>query len=190
MAPGKGYDLLLEAFAKVEHKERFRVILGGTGPEEGMVRQAICDLHLEQYVELTGWVSREQMFEYLKQTDIYVFARWGKTLSALTLMETLTFGIPLIVPRGSGLSWTAGKSALTFEPENPDDLARAIERLGADVELRKKLSHECYRRLKEADIDPHQTPVAINVIMKSLVFSPRDKYPLQPFLQGYREPRE
>jgi len=125
------------------------------------------------------------MFGYLKETDIYVFARWGTTLSALTLMETLTFGIPLIVPRGSGLSWTAGKSALTFEAENPDDLARQIERLGADVALRKELSRECAKRLKEADIDPHQTVVAINVIMKSLVFSPRDKYPLQEFLKGY-----
>ncbi|MEK7170551.1 MAG: glycosyltransferase family 4 protein [Patescibacteria group bacterium] len=185
MAPGKGYDLLLEAFARVEHKDRFKVILGGTGPEEGMVRQAIADLGLQKNVELTGWVSREKMFEYLKMTDIYVFARWGTTLSALTLMETMTFGIPLIVPRGTGLSWTAGKSALTFEPENPDDLARQIERLGADVELRRELSRQCYERLKEADIDPHQTVVAINVIMKSLVFSPRDKYPLKRFLQGY-----
>lgn len=190
MAPGKGYDLLLEAFARVKNKERFRVLLGGSGPEEGMVRQAIIDLKLEAYVELTGWVSRERMFDYLKETDIYVFARWGTTLSALTLMETLTFGIPLIVPRGTGLSWTAGKSALTFERENPDDLARQIERLGADAMLRKELSHECAKRLKEADIDPRQTIVAINVIMKSLVFSPRDNYPLQEFLNGYGHPRK
>lgn len=190
MAPGKGYDLLLEAFAKVKDKDRFRVILGGTGPEEGMVRQTIQDLGLQRYVELTGWVSREKMFEYLKMTDIYVFARWGTTLSALTLMETMVFGIPLIVPRGTGLAWTAGKSALTFEPENPDDLARAIERLGSDVELRKKLSGQCYERLKEADVDPHQTVIAMNVIMKSLVFSPRDNYPLEGFLQGYGEKDE
>lgn len=190
MTPGKGYDLLLEAFAKVKDKNRFRVILGGTGPEEGMVRRLISDLGLEKYVELTGWVSREKMFEYLKMTDIYVLARWGTTLSALTLMETMVFGIPLIVPRGTGLAWTAGKSALTFESENPDDLARAIERLGADVELRKELSRFCYERLKEADIDPHQTVVAMNVIMKSLVFGPRDNYPLEGFLQGYGEKDE
>lgn len=190
MAPGKGYDILLAALAKVKDKKRFKLVLGGSGPEEPLVRKMIKELKLEPHVELTGWVSRDKMFEYLKMTDIYVFGRWGTTLSAISLMETMTFGIPLIVPRGTGLAWTAGKSALTFEPENPEDLARTIERLGADVELRKKLSGQCYERLKEADVDPHQTVIAMNVIMKSLVFSPRDNYPLESFLQGYGEKDE
>lgn len=186
MAPGKGYDLLLEGFSRVKNKDRFKLILGGNGPEEEMVRETIRDLELEQYVELTGWVSREQMFEYLKKCDAYVFTRWGKTLSTLSLMEAMAFGLPLIVPRGTGLAWTAGKSSITFESENPDDLARQIEHLGSDAELRKELSRQCYERLKQADIDPRQTVVAMNVIMKSLVFSPRGRYPLHPFLQGFR----
>ncbi len=187
MAPGKGYDLFLEGFAKVRDKEPFRLILGGTGPEERFVRETVRALGLEKYVELPGWVSREKLYDYLKMSDIYVFTRWGKTLSALSLVETMVFGLPSIVPAGTGLAWEAGGSALTFEPENPDDLARKIERLGADTELRKTLSRECYERLKQPDLDPHQTVVAMNVIMKSLVFSPRDHYPLQEFLKGYRK---
>lgn len=187
MAPGKGYDLLLEAFARIKDKDRFKLILGGTGPEERMVRETVRALGLESFVELTGWVSRDRMFEYLAQSDIYVFSRWGTTLSALSLMEAMVFGVPLIVPRGTGLAWTAGGSALTFEPENPDDLARVIERLGSVVELRKKLSRVCFERLKDADIDPHQTVVAMNVVMKSLVFGPREKHALDGFLQGHRE---
>jgi len=75
---------------------------------------------------------------------------------------------------------------LTFEPENPEDLARQIEKLGSDSELRKELSRQCYERLKEPDLDSHQTVVAMNVIMKSLVFGPK-KQSLYEFLNGLRK---
>ncbi len=187
MAPGKGYDLLLAGFSRVKNKERFRLILGGSGPEEAQVRQMIKDFGLTDYVEMPGWVSREKLYDYLKLADIYVFTRWGYSLSALALTETMVFGLPSIVPAGTGLAWEAGQSALAFEPENPDDLARQIERLGSDLELRKELSRQCYERLKQPDLDPHQTVVAMNVIMKSLVFGPRDKYPLREFVNGFRK---
>lgn len=179
MAAGKGYDLLLSAFAKVKNKEKFKLVLGGSGPEEDKVRQMIKDLGLEKHIELPGWLSKKQFFEYLKQADIYVFPRWGAYFtSAIALNEAMVFGLPSIVPKGTGLSWTAGKSALTFEPENADDLARQIELLGEGLELRKELSLECYERLKEPDIDPRQVIVALNVLMKSLTESPRNKYPI------------
>lgn len=185
MAPGKGYDLLLAGFARVKNKEQFKLILGGSGPEEPQVRQMIKDFGLESYVEMTGWVSREKLYDYLKQADIYVFTRWGHSLSALALTETMVFGLPSIVPAGTGLAWEAGQSALSFEPENPDDLARQIELLGSDPELRKELSRQCYERLKQPDLDPHQTVIAMNVIMKSLVFRPNGNYPIEKFLKGF-----
>ncbi|MEK7598935.1 MAG: glycosyltransferase family 4 protein [Patescibacteria group bacterium] len=186
MAAGKGYDLLLAAFTKVKNKEKFKLVLGGSGPEEDEVRRMIKDFSLEKYVELPGWLSKKQFFEYLKQADIYVFSRWGAYFtSAIALNEAMVFGLPSIVPSGTGLSWTAGKSAVTFEPENADDLARKIELLGEDAELRKELSRRCYERLKEPDIDPRQVVIAMNVLMKSLVVSPKNKYPLERFLNGY-----
>ena len=173
MAPGKGYDLLLAGFAKVKKKECFHLVLGGSGPEEPLVRQTIADFKLEPYVELTGWVPREKYYNYLRQTDIYVFTRWGTTLSALSLVEVTSFGIPSIVPAGTGLAWVAGPGALTFEPENPDDLARKIEQLGSDLQLRLELSRRAQERMRQPDIDPRQTIVALTVVMKSLITQPQ-----------------
>lgn len=173
MVPGKGYDLLLQGFARVKSKEKFKLIIGGAGPEETLIRKMIKDLKLEPFIELPGWVSREKLYDYLKKADIYIFTRWRRDMSSVALTEVLVFGIPSIVPAGGGLSWVAGKSALTFEPENPDDLAKQIEKLGDNLELRKELSRQCYLRLEEPDLDPHQTILAMNVIMKSLVFHHR-----------------
>ncbi len=175
MAPGKGYDLLLRGFSLVKNKGRFKIVLGGSGPEEPQVRKMIKDLGLESYIELPGWVSRGGLFENLKKSDIYVFTRWRRDMSSVALTEVLVFGLPSIIPAGGGLEWVAGKSGLVFEPENPEDLARQIEKLGTDSGLRIKMSGECYRRLKEPDLDPRQTIAAMNVIMKSLVFRPKQK---------------
>lgn len=186
MAAGKGYDLMLAGFAKVSNKEKFKLILGGSGPEEAAVHQMVKDLGLEKHVELPGWVSKEKFFDYMKQVDIYVLPRWGAYFtSAISLSEAMVFGLPTIVPSGTGLAWVVGRSGLTFEPENADDLARQIERLGEDAELRKELSRQCYERLKDADLDPRQVVVALNVVMKSVVMSPRSKRSLDPLLYGY-----
>ena len=120
----------------------------------------------------------------MKQADIYLLPRWGAYFtSAISLVEAMVFGLPTIVPSGTGLAWSVGKSALTFEPENADDLARKIERLGEDAQLRKELSRQCYERLKEPDIDPRQVIIAMNVLMKSLVASPAGRHIFN--LNGY-----
>mgnify|MGYP001608599983 CR=1 FL=1 len=187
MVAGKGYDLMLSGFAKVKNKERFKLILGGSGPEEKAVHQMAKDLGLEKHVEFPGWIPKDQFFKYMKEVDVYILPRWGAYFtSAISLSEAMVFGLPPIVPSGTGLAWSVGKSALTFEPENAEDLARKIERLGGDPELRKELSRQCYERLKEPDMDPRQVIIAMNVLMKSLVLSPRghDSFVLSGYLEN------
>jgi glycosyltransferase involved in cell wall biosynthesis len=55
MVAGKGFDLLVTAFAKVKNKENFKLVLGGTGPEEADVHALVQKLGLEPYVEFPDW---------------------------------------------------------------------------------------------------------------------------------------
>ncbi len=174
MVPGKGHDLFIRSLSFIKDKEKYKVILGGSGSEEKKVKEMIKDLKLENFIELTGWVDKKSLYENLKRTDIYVMARWRNDLSSVALTEALVFGLPSVVPSGGGLCWVVGGSGLTFNPEDPADLAEKIEKLGSDWELRKKLSLECYKRLSEPDLDYKQTVPAMNVIMKSLVYSPKN----------------
>lgn len=169
MAPGKGFDLLVSAFAKVRNKERFTLVLGGTGPEEPMVRKMIADLGIGQYVEMPGWVTRESLRKTLtERADIFIQARWRSDMTSLSLSEAMAFGLPSIVPAGGGLQWVAGNSALTFAPDDIDDLARKIEQLGNDAALREKLSRECFVRLHDAEVDYEKTIPELNRILREL----------------------
>ena len=102
MAPQKGFDVLLEGFARIQNKDQFRLVLGGSGPEERFVKQKIRDFGLEKYVELTGWVEKELLYELLKKADIFVQADWMHFGSSMSLFYAMAFGVPSIVPAGGG----------------------------------------------------------------------------------------
>ncbi len=148
MAPGKGFDLLLAAFAQVRDRASFRLILGGDGPERSAIAQAIRNLGLEKLVELPGWVSKDELYgKYFKIADIFIQARWRRELTACVILDAMSFGLPCILPTGGGLAWVAGDAALTFRDGDIGDLARAIEELGRDATLRARLSARGYARL-------------------------------------------
>ncbi|KKS00036.1 MAG: Glycosyltransferase [Candidatus Magasanikbacteria bacterium GW2011_GWC2_41_17] len=169
MAPGKGFDLVLIAFSKIKNKDNFHLVLGGDGPEEKFVRKMIHDLHLEQYVELPGWMTKEDLYNRFKLADIYVQAHWRKDLTAMSLMTAIMFGLPSIIPGGGGLEWVARNSALYFEDNDPDDLARKIEQLGDDYQLRQKLSQQCYIRMDEPELNHRSRIAELDKRMKEVV---------------------
>lgn len=171
MAPGKGFDLLILAFSKVKNKQNFKLVLGGTGPEELLVRKMVKDLNLEKYVEFPGWVSREALHEALKRADIFIQARWRQDMTSLSLTEAMAFGLPSIVPGGGGLEFVAGKSALCFRLDDPDDLAAKLEKLGSDFELRAELSRQCFVRLHEENMDYKKTVPHLHQILKNLAIA-------------------
>lgn len=153
MAPGKGFDMFLAGFAKVRNKSDFRVILGGSGPEEPQIRAMIKDLQLEPYVELLGWLTKDQLYAQYKQADIFIQADWRFEGTSISLLYALAFGVPSILYGGGGLEWVAKDAAIYFKYKEPEDLARKIEVLGQDLALRERLSSNCLKRIASDDLD-------------------------------------
>ena len=153
MAPSKGFDMLLVAFSKLKNKDNFRLVLGGMGPEEQAIKKLVRDLNLESYVEMPGWMTKEELYGRLKKADIYVQAQWRKEVTAMSLMTAMMFGLPSIVPGDTALEWVSQKSSLCFKDGDPDDLARKIEQLSNDYELRAELSRQCYIRMDAPELN-------------------------------------
>ena len=169
MAPGKGFDLLIKAFSEIKNKEKYRLILGGDGPEKENIERMVRDLDLDRFVEFPGWVKKEEVFEFYKKADIFIQARWRSELTSVSLSYALAFGLPSILPGGGGLSWVAGPSALYFEDNNHIDLADKIEKLGDSDELRRNLSMSCSERLSEDEMNHRWQVSRWNNAMKNLL---------------------
>ena len=175
MVSGKGFDLLLTAFSKLKNKDDFRLVLGGTGPEEGFIKQMVRDLRLEKYVEMTGWMTKEELYRRQKEeVDIFVQARWRRDMTSMSLQTAMLFGLPSILPAGGGLEWVGQGSAIYFEDNNIDDLARKMEQLGGDRELREKLSRACYVRMDEPEMNHKNRIMLLVEKMREIVEFKKD----------------
>jgi glycosyltransferase involved in cell wall biosynthesis len=159
MAPGKGFDILLTAFSRLKDKDNFRLVLGGDGPEENKVRQMVRDLELGPYVELPGWMTKAELYRRYSEADMFVQARWRDDLTSMSLMTAILFGLPAVLPKGSGLEWLAQDCGYYFKDKDVDDLARKIEQLAADYQLRARLSKNCYIRMDQPELN-HKSRIA------------------------------
>lgn len=169
MAPGKGFDLLLVAFSKLKNKNNFRLVLGGTGPEEHLVHKLVKDLHLTTYVEFPGWMTKDDLYRRLRGADMFVQAHWRRDITSMSLMTALLFGLPSVLPKGGGLEWVARGSALYFKEYDADDLAAKIEQLGSDYELRSNLSKQCYVRINEPEMNYKNRVMLLSSMIKEIV---------------------
>ncbi len=169
MSQGKGFDILLAGFAKVKNKDNFRLILSGGGPEECYVKQMVKDLGLEKYVNMPGWVSKQQIYDFYKEADIFIQADWWSVGTSISLIYAMIFGVPSILPGGGGLAWNAGGGALYFKYRDTDALARKIEQLAGDYDLRAQLSRGAHARLGEDEMNYEKQIGRWYQVMKEVV---------------------
>ena len=169
MIRGKGFDLLLHGFARVKNKENFKLVLTGIGPEAETLKKMAKDLGIEKYVEMPGWVTWERLLQYNKEADIYIQVGWKPEGTSISQLYAMAFGAPSILPGGGGLEWQAQKTAIYVRNGDHDDLARAIEKLSGDYDLRAEISKNCYRRIKENLMDYRKQIPIWNNKLKSLI---------------------
>lgn len=169
MVPGKGFDLLLQAFARVKNKDNFHLNLGGDGHERPQVEQMIKDLKLEKYITLLSWTKKDEVIEQYKKADVFIQPKWRQELTSVTLVEAMMFGLPCIIPGGGGLAWNAGKAGFYFDFDNPESLAQAIDKIGEDYNLRAEMSKKNFERLEEDEMNYKVKAKELEEAMRKIV---------------------
>ena len=150
----KGCEYLLRAFAEMKDKNCSLTMVGG-GPLEDEMRALSRELGIAECVEFTGMVSEEEKMERIKDCDFLVLPSISKAEAfALVQIEAMAFGKPVIntnLPSGVPYVSLDGKTGITVEPENVEQLRDAMDRLVEDDALReaygkaaRKMVEECY----------------------------------------------
>lgn len=140
----KGIDVLIRATARLKGKN-IRVDYYGDGPCMDEYRQLVGELGIEDMFIFKGKVPSVR--PYLHRYDIAcVPSVYDAGPSAVS--ESFAAGVPLIASKAGGIPQQVGSSdnALLVEVGDSEDLARAIERLAADSELRRRLGQNGRKR--------------------------------------------
>ncbi len=147
ICPEKGLHVLVEAFRLLVERipgARLRVA-GYLGARD---RRYLEDLEariagwgLSGSYERVGEVDREGKIRFLQSLDVLSVPTTYREPKGLFVLEALAQGVPVVQPRHGAFPEMieATRGGLLVEPDSPEDLARGLETLLRDGDLRREL---------------------------------------------------
>lgn len=147
----KGIDILLKAYKQIEN-ENYELTLIGNGPLLEKMKGLADELKL-QNVQFTGSVSEKDKIEWIKWSDFLVLPSISKAEAfAIVQIEAMSYGKPVIntnLPSGVPDVCPNGVAGTTIDPGSVSELAKAIEELSSNDQLRDKYSKNAIELVEE-----------------------------------------
>jgi glycosyltransferase involved in cell wall biosynthesis len=137
----KGFDLLIEAFARAELERDIRLVIAGDGPEHDRLQAHVERLALGDHVEFTGRLDGAAVAQAMSGALAVVVPSRIEAFGIVAL-EAWRSGAPLVMTnRGGGPGFVRdGIDGILVDPEDSDALAGALARMSSDEELRARLA--------------------------------------------------
>jgi glycosyltransferase involved in cell wall biosynthesis len=136
--PHKNLDRLIRAYARQKRDWRL-VIAGLRGLFAETLDALIRDLGVEDSVQLTGWITREDLLRLYARAQAFVYPSTFEGFG-MPVLEAMAAGIPVACSNIDPLREVAGEAALLFDPLSEDAIAAALDRIVSDEDLREKLT--------------------------------------------------
>lgn len=153
LAPWKGQDLFLQAFAAAFPDGKERAVITGSamfGESESEYETALLDLsrflNIEDRVEFRGFVP--DVARRLAEFDVLVHASRSAEPFGQVVVEGMTAGLPVIAANSGGPAEIIehGVNGLLFPANDVAGLTEALLRLRSDPDLRRRLGQAGKRR--------------------------------------------
>lgn len=137
----KGHKYIIEAINKIQDPTFVFVIIGD-GDYLEHYRQQCSQALREHRLYLLG--NRNDVYELLKDTDIFLFATLNENHS-MALLEAISMHCAIVATRVGGNPETIidGESGLLIKPEDSDGITKSLYML-KDEKLRKHLAQAAY----------------------------------------------
>jgi len=149
----KGFDILINAFAKSNLKNKIKLIILGEGKERKNLEKLIIELNLKKQVLLHGKVDNP--FIYMKHAIFFVLSSRFEGFG-IVIIEALACEAPVIATKcesGPSEIIESGKNGLLVPVEDVELLKDAMERLYHDRELYMKLKSNARKSVERFDIE-------------------------------------
>jgi glycosyltransferase involved in cell wall biosynthesis len=144
----KGLPCLLEATCHMRPDLPLHILLIGSGMDSGRILKMIDASPLKDRIHILGY--RPDVYELIAACDIYIQPSLSESLSR-SVMEAMCMGVPCVVSGVGGLVELVEdqQSGLVFKTGDPKALARALEKMAGDGEMRKRFSLAGIKRMEE-----------------------------------------
>jgi phosphatidyl-myo-inositol dimannoside synthase len=145
LVPRKGFDVLLDAVARLEID--VQVAIAGDGRDRRRLESRAQRLGIEDRVCFLGRVSDEALPAVYRCADVFVMVcreRWGGLEAegfGIVFLEAAASGVPAIAGRSGGSHEAVidGTTGFVVDPDDVTRLTRRLEHVLTDEELRGRM---------------------------------------------------
>ncbi len=156
LVPVKGFDLLVEALARVTPKVGdARVVIVGDGPERDRLLARAAELGVADRLVLAGAVvAPETLAIYFAAADVFAAPARNEGMGR-ALVEAMALGLPVVGTAVGGIPSVIGDGVAgrVIAPEDVAGLAEALLDLADDPRFRSKLAEAARRRAHDFSTD-------------------------------------
>jgi glycosyltransferase involved in cell wall biosynthesis len=107
-----------------------------------------------QHVEITGWLPRSQVREWMSQFDIFFFPSTCEG-SAGAVVEAMASGIPVLTTPNSGSRARHGMDGFVYRYDQIDEFESAIRQLDANRDLLHQMGESARQHILNYDLDAY-----------------------------------
>lgn len=142
LEPRKNLDRLVRAFAwavRESRAEHVLVLAGAAGWMQGPITEAIEASPVKDRIRLLGYLPDDLLPAAYTGADLFVYPSLLEGFG-LPVLEAMACGAPVLTSRVPALMEVAGDAAVTIDPRDEMELARALARLLTGEEERGRLA--------------------------------------------------
>jgi len=155
LVPQKGFDILIEAFAKIASQiPDLHCLIIGEGDDKEKLSAQLRAAGLENRVRLIGYYERQTVMSILKASDFFVMpSRYEGT--PIALLEAAALGRPILATCAGGIPElvTHEQQAFLVPVLDPAALAQGFSRLALDRDFAHQLGQNAQQKVRES-FDP------------------------------------
>jgi glycosyltransferase involved in cell wall biosynthesis len=147
----KNVNCLVDALRYVSAENDLICTIIGDGPEKGKIKNnALSIIHR---VEFKEGLSRNEVLKELEDADIFISTSLRDACN-LSLLEAMAVGLPVICLNWSGMAVATDDSCairipVTNPTQMPIDMAKAIQTLIDDLDLRRRMGEAGRERIRK-----------------------------------------
>lgn len=154
--PCKGHDNLIKAVGLLKQRgiAVHLTIAGqddqGGGGYQQTLQKLICQLDLQDNVELAGAVSEDTIRDGLLSSHVFALASLHEPLG-VAIMEAMALEMPVVVTSAGGVKELVDhlKDGFLAEAGNSDDMANAIAKVLTDSRLAERLASASREKIRK-----------------------------------------
>ena len=147
--PEKNPLLLAEVIAELHRRDtRWRLTVCGDGALASALAERLSRLGVADAVDLRGHVHHgPELFELYRSSHAFLHVSFTEGMPQV-LLEAFAARLPVVATAVGGVAEIAGEAALTVPPGDARAAADALERIGADAELRARMVDDGFERVR------------------------------------------